>query len=126
MKKFTVYLPDWLAKRLETLMKQHGMINYSDVVRTLLIFSVREFENFLQEAGIEKDTTEEEEPDVKGIRLLMRIIDETRRLEEAQGLQNKSIPGFPADWEPTTNRMGEARTDWGRFLSRSIKPTGGN
>lgn len=105
MKRATVYLYDWQHARLTKLMKKHGMPSLSDTIRTILTYAAKEFEAYLSE---EKGTEEEEEPHHQGIQLLMRLVEETRRLEEAGLLQNISFPGFWWDSEPTLNRVGEA------------------
>lgn len=119
MKKITIYLPNWLHTRITKLQQDEQLEgNLSAMIRTLLIFSVKDFEKFFKELEIEAEAEpEEEDPDVKGIRLMMRFFEEARRLEAVREGQNISFPGFPADFEPATNCLATVHTGETRLFN---------
>ena len=92
-------------------MKDHGMPNFSDTVRTILTYAAKDFEAYLQAEKGDAEEEEEEPANLKVMPLMLKFFEELSRQEAGRGLQNPIVPGIPPDLEPALNRLGEGQTD---------------
>lgn len=90
----------------------------SSAIRTLLIFSAKDFNSFFEDEEDEAEEEIEDEPaNTKAMQLMMKFFEELSRVEAVGRLQNVGYPGIPADYEPAMNRLGAGEAGETQFLN---------